>query len=118
MDTKKLKIARQKRKGKVRKKLLSRSTFPRLVVIRSNQQISAQVIERDKGNVLCSATSKTLKTKEKTTKTEQAKLVGQEIGQKIKKAQIKALVLDRGRYQYAGRIKALVEAVKEAGVKI
>jgi large subunit ribosomal protein L18 len=116
MNRKKITNQRLNRKNRVRGKLKSRSTLPRLVVTRSLKHISAQVVD-NKGLVKASATSKNQSFKD-LTKTEQAAKVGHLLATALKKKDIATLVLDRGYYKYHGRIKSLVEAVKSLGVKI
>ena len=109
MNRKQLVIQRNKRKDRVRAKLKSKSTLPRLIVTRSIKNISVQVIN-NKGVVQAEATTKNQSLKGKT-KTEQAIKVGQDIAAKLKDKKITAIVLDRGYYKYHGRIKALADAV-------
>ncbi len=90
--------------------------MPRLIVTRSLNHISAQVID-SKGSVLAEATSKNQSFKGKT-KTEQATEIGKLIATKILKKKITAVVLDRGSYKYHGRVKALSEAVKLSKINI
>jgi len=116
MNRKKLTIRRNKRKIRVRSKLIAKSNLPRLIVTRSLKHISAQVID-SKGNVQASVTSKNQLFKGKT-KTDQAAEIGQLIAGKLKKKKITTVVLDRGHYKYHGRIKALAEAVKSSGINI
>lgn len=106
------KIKRQKR---VRAGLLAKVILPRLTVNRSNQNISAQIIDT-KGLVLASCTSRTLKNF-KGTKVDQAKEVGTQLGKKAIEAKIVSVVFDRGSYRFHGRIKALAEAVRSSGIK-
>lgn len=106
----------EKRRLRVQKRLLDRSDLPRLIVKRSNLHLHAQVID-SMGKVLAAATSLTLKDK-KTTKTEIAKTVGVKLAEALTKAKVKAIVLDRGRYRFHGRIKALVESLKNLDIKI
>lgn len=103
-----------KRQRRVRKNLLALSIRPRLVVTRSNKQISGQVIDRS-GKVVCAYSSQSLK-KSKANKAEIATEVGTKLGQLVKEHKIKELVFDRGRYHYHGRVKALAEAVRKSGI--
>jgi|SaaInlStandDraft_6_1057023.scaffolds.fasta_scaffold28874_3 large subunit ribosomal protein L18 len=116
MNRKKLIITRNKRKNRVRGKLKSKSSLPRLVITRSLNHISAQVIDLN-GNVQLEVTSKNQSFKGKT-KTEQATEIGKIVAEKLTKKKITAVVLDRGSYKYHGRIKALSEAVKSSGINI
>jgi large subunit ribosomal protein L18 len=116
MNRKQLIITRNKRKNRVRSKLKTNSTLPRLIVTRSLNHISAQVID-SKGIVQASATSQNQSFKGKT-KTDQATEIGKLIATKLLKKEITAVVLDRGSYKYHGRVKALAEAVKLSKINI
>lgn len=107
--------SKARRQQRIRAKLLAGNTQPRLVVFRSNQHISAQIID-PRGKVLAAASSESLK-KFKGTKTAQATEVGKLLGEKAKTAKIAAVVFDRGAYRFHGRVKALAEAVRESGIK-
>jgi len=104
-----------RRQHRVRAKLLAGNTLPRLTVLRSNQHISAQIID-PKGHVLAAASSESLK-KFKGTKIAQATEVGNLLGEKAKAAKIESLVFDRGGYRFHGRVKTLAEAVRQSGIK-
>lgn len=105
---------------RVREKVSGTSECPRLSVYKSNVAIYAQIIDDTKGVTLVSASSldsdlaKNLKGK---TKTEQAKLVGEEIAKKALKAKIKNVVFDRGGYIYTGRVQALADGARSAGLE-
>jgi len=108
------------RHARVRKRLSGTSETPRLCVYRSNAAIYAQIIDDTKGVTLASASSadkdleKALKGK---TKTEQARLVGEAVAKKALKAKIKAVVFDRGGYIYTGRVQALADGARNAGLE-
>ena len=104
-----------RRQHRVRAKLLAGTTTPRLTILRSNQHIGAQVINHD-GHVLAAVTSKTLKNF-KGTKVDQAKEVGVLLGKVAKEKKVTRVIFDRGSYRFHGRVKALAEAVREAGIK-
>ena len=113
------KIARRKRiKMRIRKRLTGVTESPRLSVFRSNKEIYAQIIDDVKGVTVMAASSrdKGLDGK-KVNKTEQAKLVGEAIAKKATAAGITAVVFDRGGYLYHGRVKALADGAREAGLK-
>ncbi|MCW5899261.1 MAG: 50S ribosomal protein L18 [Flavobacteriales bacterium] len=110
-------IARRlKIKQRVRRKVTGTTARPRLSVYRSNTGMYAQIIDDEEGRTLVSASS--LKDKKATgvPKIEQAKLVGQAIAEKAKAAGIATVVFDRNGYLYHGRVKALAEAAREAGL--
>lgn len=106
---------RQKMKNIIRKRIYGTAQKPRLSVFRSNREISAQVINDMKGETIVSGT--TMGNKIQRTKSEKASLVGKQIGKKILDLGIKEVVFDRNGYLYHGRIKALAEAAREAGLK-
>lgn len=109
--------AANRRKKRVRSKIVGVSIFPRLSIFRSNKHISAQLIIDDRGHTIAAESDVTTKT-EKTTKTVKAKAVGLALGKKILDLKIKQVVFDRGSYKYDGRVKAVAEGVREAGVII
>jgi large subunit ribosomal protein L18 len=111
---------RVRRHGRVRKKVSGTAGRPRLNVYRSLNEIYAQVIDDERGHTITTVSTleQALRSKLKgLNKTEQAALVGQELGQKAKKEGIKEVVFDRGGFRYHGRIKALAEAAREAGLE-
>jgi len=110
--------ARQKRHLRIRQTLVGTEARPRLNVFRSNTNIYAQVIDDKSGNTLCSASSldKELKLTNGSN-IEAAKAVGALIAKKALAAKIETVVFDRGGYLYHGRVKALAEAAREAGLK-
>ena len=104
---------RQKSRYSIRKKISGTSERPRLAVFRSNKQIYAQVIDDITGNTLASASS----VDSKGTKTEQASAVGKLIADNAKEAGVDTVVFDRGGFLYHGRVKALADSAREAGLK-
>ena len=107
---------RKKRHARVRNKVSGTSECPRLNVFRSNSQIFAQVIDDEKGVTLVSSSSLSLKL-ENGGNIEGAKLVGKDIAEKCKAANITNVVFDRGGYLYHGRVEALAEAARENGLE-
>jgi large subunit ribosomal protein L18 len=113
-------LARKRRHQRVRKRLAGTSERPRLNIYRSLNHIYAQVVDDTKGVTLTSASSLDAELSKKTkkqTKTEQAKLVGQLVAERALKAGVSEVVFDRSGYKYHGRVKALAEASREAGLK-
>ena len=110
--------ARLMRHARIRSKISGTSEIPRLSVFRSNKQIYAQIIDDEKKSTLVSASSldKSLKL-ENGGNVEAAKAVGKLLAEKAKKAKITKVVFDRGGYLYHGRVEALAEAAREAGLK-
>ena len=109
-------VARLRRHARVRAKVSGTKEVPRLNVFRSNSNIFAQIIDDTTGNTLVSSSSVELKLKNGGN-VEGAKLVGKDVAEKAKKAKIKAVVFDRGGYQYHGRVEALAEAARENGLE-
>ena len=109
---------RLERHNRIRKDLKGNSERPRLNVFRSNANITAQIIDDEKGVTLVSAS--TLEKELKITNggnTEAAKIIGAEIAKRAKKAKITKVVFDRGGYLYHGRVKALADAARENGLE-
>ncbi len=107
---------RIKRHFRVRANIKGTPSRPRLNVFRSNKEIYCQVIDDLAGNTLVSASS--LETKDKNGRNvEGAKLVGKLIAERALEKGIKTVVFDRGGYLYHGRVKALAEAAREAGLE-
>ena len=88
---------------------------PRLAVHVSNLHVSAQLVDDDAGNTLASAS--TVGKKLTGTMTEKAAEVGKDIAAKAKKAKVTKVVFDRSSKQYHGRVKALAEAARQAGLE-
>jgi large subunit ribosomal protein L18 len=113
----------QRRIGKshsVREKLRSVGGRPRLSVFRSLANISVQIIDDVKGHTLASASSmeKDLRGQTKgMRKTDVAKKVGALVAERAKRAGVAKVAFDRGAYKYHGRIKALADAAREAGLE-
>lgn len=109
--------ARIRRHARVRKTVSGTKEMPRLNVFRSNKAIYAQVIDDEAGKTLVSSSSLELKIKNGGN-IEAAKAVGTDIAAKCKKAKISKVVFDRGGYLYHGRVAALADAAREAGLEI
>lgn len=119
MITKKDKNAdRRIRHERVREKVFGTENRPRLNVYRSTKYIYAQVIDDVKGITLASASSFNMKSEvEGKNKTEAAKEVGKAIAKAAMDKGISEVVFDRGGYIYTGRVKAVAEGAREAGLK-
>jgi large subunit ribosomal protein L18 len=89
---------------------------PRLSVHRSNRFISVQLIDDSKMHTLAAASSTELE-KGKRTKIETAMMVGENVGKKAKELGITEVVFDRGSYRYHGRVKAVAEGARKAGLQ-
>ena len=110
---------RLRRHTRVRKKISGTAEAPRLNVYRSLNHIYVQVIDDVKGVTLCSASTmeKEVKAEIKDmTKTEAAKVVGKKAAERALAAGIKCVVFDRGGYLYTGRVQAVAEGAREAGL--
>jgi large subunit ribosomal protein L18 len=111
---------RDRRHIRVRRNIAGTAERPRVSVFRSLSQIYAQVIDDTTGRTLVAASSvdQELRAKiGKLKKSEQAKEVGKALAQRAQSKGIKQVVFDRGGYRYHGRVKALAEAAREAGLQ-
>ncbi len=116
-DKNKERLVRHKR---VRRKVSGTSERPRLCVNRSLSQIYAQIIDDTKGVTLVSASTLDAEVKKLIngkSKSEQARIVGETIAKKALKKKISEVVFDRGGYIYIGRVQALADGAREAGLK-
>lgn len=112
--------ARLKRKKRIRKKLMGTGNRPRLCVFRSAKHIYAQVIDDTLGQTLVAASSleKTVReNSESKNKLNAANAVGKIIGQRAMEKGVKKIVFDRNGFLYHGRIKAVSDGAREAGLK-
>ena len=109
---------RARRHLRVRKRVRGTAARPRLVVFRSSKHIYAQVVDDDKGVTLVGAadTSEGIQV-EGTGKTAKSHALGRLIAARAKEKGIARVVFDRGGYQYHGRVKALADAAREAGLE-
>jgi large subunit ribosomal protein L18 len=105
---------RQRIHQRIRRKLAGTAERPRLNVYRSLNHIYAQVIDDQKGETLVSASTIKLKTGGNVAA---AKAIGKTVAEEAVKQGIKKVVFDRGGYLYHGRIKALADAAREAGLE-
>ena len=108
------------RHARIRAKISGTSLRPRLSVYRSTNEIYCQIIDDEKQVTLVSASSKEKELAESLkgkTKSEQARLVGEAVAKKALKKKIAEVVFDRGGYIYTGRIKAVAEGARDAGLK-
>ena len=108
------------RHARVRKTVVGTSKRPRLKVYRSLNNIYAQVIDDEKGKTIVSASTLDKEVAEMIkgkTKTEAAKIVGEVIGKRAKEKKIKEVVFDRGGYLYTGRVQAVADGARDAGLK-
>jgi len=114
MTTTKRTAGRIRRHERVRQRVAGTNEKPRLVVFRSLSHIYAQVIDDRAGRTLVAASDQGA---EKAKKSERAKTVGKAVAERAKAAGIAEVVFDRGGYRYHGRVKALADAAREAGLR-
>ena len=118
-STKQKHDARHRRHRRVRKKVAGTATRPRLAVFRSNRHIVAQVIDDRTGRTLAAASTHEADLRgDATGNKDAAAKVGRLIAERAKAAGITAVVFDRGGFIYHGRVAAVAEAAREAGLKL
>lgn len=118
-DIKKKQSRRRRRKLGIRKLVSGSSERPRLTVFRSNKNIYAQIVDDLRGVTLCAASTRGKDIRDQVKNgggKEAAKVVGTLLAQKAAAANVKAVCLDRNGYRYHGRLKALADAAREAGL--
>lgn len=105
-------------KKRIRKSIVGTNDKPRMSVFRSNKGIYVQLIDDLEGKTLVSVSSRVKEIAEKkSTKIEQAKLVGKLFAEKAIEKGISTVVFDRNGYLYHGRVKSLADAAREGGLK-
>ncbi len=114
-------VARQKRKRRFRSRIRGTAERPRLCVYRSNKHIYAQIIDDTTGNTLAAASTLSKEKEltgapEKTTHQAAARWVGALLARKALARNIQKVVFDRNGFLYHGRVRALAEAAREAGL--
>jgi large subunit ribosomal protein L18 len=102
---------------RIRRRVAGTQERPRLAVFRSLNHIYAQVIDDQQGHTLAAAASTEKDLRGKGGNVEGAKLIGQAVAQRAKDKGITRVVFDRGGYQYHGRVKALADAARQAGLE-
>lgn len=108
--------ATQKRAKRVRAKLQGTEARPRVTVARSNEHIWAQAINDVNGKVLATASDKV--SKATGTKVERAAAVGTALAKELLSKKINLAIFDRGAYKYHGRVAAVANALREAGIQV
>ncbi len=108
---------RERRHYRVRKNVNGTTERPRLAVFRSNKHIVAQVIDDTEGKTIASASTHEKSWDGRGNTVEAATKVGALVGERAKGAGISSVVFDRGGYQYHGRVAALADAAREAGLE-
>jgi large subunit ribosomal protein L18 len=111
-------VARKRRHFRVRKKVRGTAARPRLAVFRSNKHIYAQVIDDVAGRTLVSAsTMESEKGKGSPGSVDAAKAVGERLGERAKSAGVDSVVFDRGGFKYHGRVAAVADGARSAGIE-
>ena len=113
--------ARERRHRRVRKRVSGTAERPRLCVFRSNRHIYAQVIDDVAGRTLAAASTVEVDLRSagvQTGNVEAAKTVGRLVGERAKAAGVERAVFDRGGWKYHGRVAALCDAAREAGLEL
>jgi large subunit ribosomal protein L18 len=108
---------RRRRHRRLRKSLRGSTSRPRLAVYRSNRYIYAQLIDDEQGRTVAAASSQEAGMRERTLTTDTAAQVGTLLADRAKQAGVEQVVFDRGGYKYHGRVKALADAAREAGLE-
>ena len=117
--SKERRVARKKRQSRVRNKITGSVERPRLCVFRTSKHIYAQIIEDVTGNTLVTASTVTKGAGDSVKysgNVEAAKVIGKQIAEKALAKDIKQVVFDRNGFLYHGRVKALADAAREAGL--
>jgi large subunit ribosomal protein L18 len=111
---------RERVHGRIRRKISGSTERPRLAVFRSLKHIRAQVIDDLNGRTLIAASSLDPEVRKEIKgggNIASAKIVGRVLAERARKAGVELVVFDRGGYQYHGRVRALADAAREAGLK-
>ena len=109
---------RQRRHARSRLRLTGTPDRPRLSVFRSAKYINAQDIDDTTGRTLAAASSLEAGLKGGDGKTEAARAVGRAVAERAKASGVRAVVLDRGGYQYHGRVRSLAEGARDGGLEL
>ena len=116
---------RNRRAKKIRSKIVGDAKRPRMSIFRSNSNMYVQLIDDNTGKTLAAGSLKAVdpkkvseKAKDMTTGRKLAYTLGTMLGEKATEAKIKTVIFDRGRYRYHGKVKALVEGIRDAGIKV
>jgi large subunit ribosomal protein L18 len=109
-------VSRLRRHVRLRKKIRGTAARPRLIVTRSTRHLYAQVVDDTRGVTMASASTYGLEVDGD--KTAAARKVGELVAERAKAAGVSAVVLDRGGYQYHGRVRSLAEGAREGGLNL
>lgn len=108
--------SRLRRKKTIRNKVEGTPERPRLTVFRSAKHIYAQVVDDSRGRTVAFASTRTKGFDKPGNKTDAAKAIGAAIAESCKKSGVEKVVFDRNGYMYHGRVRALADAAREAGL--
>lgn len=108
---------RQRRHKRLRKKIAGTAVRPRLCVMVSNRHLYVQLVDDERGVTLTSATTAG-KQGDGKKNVEAAQRLGRMMAERVKEKGIQAVVFDRGGFLYHGRVKALADALREAGIRL
>lgn len=109
--------SRGRRHSRVRRKISGTAQRPRLTVFRSNRYIYAQVVDDLEGRTLAAASSQESDLRGSPLNVDTAAKVGSLLGERAKEAGVSSVVFDRAGYKFHGRVKALADAAREAGLE-
>ena len=113
------KIAKDRIRKRIKKKIRGTSKNPRVFVFKSNRYVFVQVIDDENSRILASASTLEKEFKEKNNNyknIEACQILGGILAEKLKQIKIEKVVFDRGLYPYHGRVKALAEAMRKGGL--
>ncbi|KQM84281.1 MULTISPECIES: 50S ribosomal protein L18 [unclassified Agromyces] len=111
--------ARSRRHTRLRKKVVGTELRPRLVVTRSARHVFVQVVDDSKGLTVASASTMEADLRAfDGDKTAKAKKVGELVAERAKQAGVESVVFDRGGNKYAGRVAAIADGAREAGLNL
>jgi large subunit ribosomal protein L18 len=111
-------VARERRHRRVRKKVRGTPERPRLAVFRSNKHVYAQVIDDVNGRTAAAPSTVAKGFDGATATVDAAKKIGKLVGERAKGAGVETVVLDRGGFQYHGRVAGVADGAREAGLKV
>lgn len=103
-----------RRQRRARAKISGTASQPRVSVFRSLMHINVQAIDDNNGKTLVALSDKSIKAKG--SKTERATSLGEEFGKQLKAKKIETIAFDKGAYKYHGRVKALADGIRKAGI--
>lgn len=117
LKTKRERLIKAKKRSKGN--LQSSDTRPRMIIYRSRKYIYVQVVDDIKGKVLCSTSSiaKDMKDQKLGKNIKSAQLIGKEIGKKLSELKVEQICFDRNGFKYHGKVKAVADGCREAGIK-